>query len=178
MNLRGDSTIAISLVAAAILWAAATLLESVLSDRRANEAEGGARATFPTPARPDSSVQVNVPHQGCAGSEQALRDLVDDSQACATDDDCTIFDYGYPIQCMTSINKDRIPAIRESYAVYEQDCEYRVYYDCPSEPLVRVPLCRANRCVVELHTVDDLIKEETLDHIGNRPRSGRSMPEI
>jgi len=174
MNLRSDSTIAISVIAAIVLWSAATLLESQVGDESRDASSP--QAEFPTGVRPDSGVQAEVPKTGCSDSEQSLRDLVDASQFCETDEDCTIFDYGYPIQCMTSINKDQIPAIRQSYASYERSCEYRVYYDCPSEPLVRVPLCRANHCVVELHAIDGL-KDETLDHIGNRRRGMSREPE-
>jgi len=174
MNLRSDSTIAISVIAAVVLWLAATLLESRVGRESGDDV--GPQAAFPSTVRADSGVRAELPRTDCAESEQSLRILVDASQFCETDEDCTIFDYGYPIQCMTSINKDQIPAIRQSYASYEQSCEYRVYYDCPSDPLVRVPLCRANHCVVELHTIDGL-KGETLDHIGNHGRGKPPGPE-
>ena len=175
MNFRSDSNIAISVIAAVVLWSVATLLESQFAGRDGDAASAG-QAAFPSGVREDTGVRSERPAQGCTEAEQSLMQLVDASQSCETDEDCTIFDYGYPIQCMTSINKDRIPAIRQSYASYEQSCEYRVYYDCPSEPFVRVPLCRANRCIVELHTLDGL-KDETLDHIGNRGRRPRAAPE-
>jgi hypothetical protein len=107
---------------------------------------------------------------GCGETEEALRALVDESQSCSVDDDCTIFDFGYPIQCLTSVAKSQITALRLEYRKYEQSCDYRVYYDCPSEPLERYPVCRNNHCTVELRTID-LLREETLDHIGVGPRT-------
>ena len=120
--------------------------------------------------RPDTELRDERVTQSCQSAEERLFAAVDQAQNCAVDDDCTILDYGYPIQCMTSIAQDSVTAIREEYREYEKSCPYRVYYDCPSEPMQRVPVCRNNRCVVELQRHDQL-KRLTLDYInrGGRP---------
>ncbi|MDZ7644207.1 MAG: hypothetical protein U5K76_08370 [Woeseiaceae bacterium] len=97
--------------------------------------------------------------------ERKIQALVADSRSCETDDDCTIFDYGYPIQCLTSVAKSEITRLRLQYREYEADCEFRVYYDCPSEPMERKPVCRNNRCEVELQT-HDLLRDETFEYLG------------
>jgi hypothetical protein len=101
----------------------------------------------------------------CDAAESAMLQAVEDAQHCRTDDDCTLFDYGYPIQCMTSVAKDDISKLRSEYRNYEASCRFRVYYDCPTDNTVRIAVCRANRCAVELESIDWL-KEETLDHLG------------
>ena len=95
-----------------------------------------------------------------------MQALVEESRSCLRDEDCTIFDYGYPIQCLTSVAKSEITALRLEYRDYEKDCEHRVYYDCPSEPLEREPVCRNGRCEVELRTLDEYLRDETLQHLG------------
>ena len=90
---------------------------------------------------------------------------VEEARYCTTDDDCTLFDYGYPIQCMTSVARSEITALRLQYRRYEESCEYRVYYDCPSGSLERQAVCRQNRCGVKLADIDPL-KDATLQHLG------------
>lgn len=94
-----------------------------------------------------------------------MRQSVSDSQHCVTDDDCTLFDYGYPIQCLTSVAKSEITALRLEYRNYERSCAYRVYYDCPSGESERQAVCRNQLCEVEIVTIDGL-KDETLEYLG------------
>ena len=165
MKQFGSSTMAISLVIAVVLFAVASLIE------------GERPAPEPPPAedtpqiirevRPDTAVRDDRDTQTCKAAETALMAKVEAAQACEVDDDCTILDYGYPIQCLTSIAQDQVTAVRLQYRSYEESCTYRVYYDCPSEPLKRVPICRNNRCEVELQTNDEL-KQLTLDYINRQ----------
>lgn len=101
----------------------------------------------------------------CDAAELEMQDAVANAQSCRTDDDCTIFDYGYPIQCMTSVAKSEISALRLKYRDYEASCRFRVYYDCPTEGTERIAVCRNNQCAVELDSIDAL-RDETLHHIG------------
>lgn len=116
-------------------------------------------------ARDDTAVRVNTGVASCAQAEDDLRRKVESAQYCATDDDCTLFDYGYPIQCMTSVAKVEITPLRLEYRKYEASCAYRVYYDCPSGNAERQAVCRNNHCEVELLTID-LLKDQTLDYLG------------
>lgn len=170
MKNLGSSTMAISLVVAIVLFTIATLIE------------GERPAPEPPPpemtpqmirdVRPDSPVRDDRDTQSCKTAEAALMARVDAAQACSVDEDCTLLDYGYPIQCLTSIAQDQVTAVRLQYRSYEESCTYRVYYDCPSEPLERVPVCRNNRCAVELKTNDQL-KQMTLDYINRQGTNER-----
>lgn len=136
----------VSAVVAVGLWLVATLGEMVLRPP-------------PPPERPvaeaDSALE---PRQGaapalpasCPAVEENVETLVGESRGCQTDEDCTLFDYGYPIDCMTSVAKSAVPALRAAYRQYDESCEHRLFYDCPTEPFVRIPVCRNNRCTVEL----------------------------
>ena len=66
---------------------------------------------------------------------------------------------------MMSVAKSEITALRLEYRQYEQSCEYRVYYDCPAEPMERRAFCEQNRCSVYLYAIDTL-EEETLEYLG------------
>ncbi|HEX9853494.1 MAG TPA: hypothetical protein VGA68_10790 [Woeseiaceae bacterium] len=105
---------------------------------------------------------------GCDAAESEMLRTVENSRNCATDDDCTLFDYGYPIQCMTSVSNSEITALRRQYGQYEASCRFRVYYDCDIEGAQRRAVCRSDRCTVELETLD-LLKDETLHHLGIEP---------
>ena len=101
----------------------------------------------------------------CEETENALRNRVDSARSCTTDSDCTLFDFGYPIDCMTSVAKSEITSLRHEYRGYEQSCNFRVYFDCPAQPMVRRAVCKQNRCAVSLETTDGL-ESETLDYLG------------
>jgi hypothetical protein len=103
--------------------------------------------------------------ENCQQTERDIVTQVNQARACNVDDDCTIFDYGYPIQCLTAVAKTDVTALRLEYRRYEASCDFRVYYDCPTGELERQPVCRDNRCEVELVGIDDL-REETLDYLG------------
>ncbi|MEQ8206986.1 MAG: hypothetical protein RIA65_12475 [Woeseia sp.] len=163
MNKLPMSTTAISVLAAVILWYLATVLE------------GDSRWLEPAPQIDgttnfgrqigDSPLYGGAAALRCQQAERQMQALVDDSRMCRSDNDCTIFDYGYPIQCLTSVASSSITALRMEFRDYEAECEFRVYYDCPSEPFERHPVCRNNRCEVELRTLDYL-RDETLQHLG------------
>lgn len=161
MNKLPLSTALLSVIVAVALWYVATLLEG---DR---DLDTGGATDMPAFGREatDSPLRGGAAALRCQQSEQRMQDLVDDARYCVRDDDCTIFDYGYPIQCLTSVSKSEITHLRLEYREYEQNCEFRVYYDCPSEPLERTAVCRNNRCEVELRTLDDL-RDQTLQHLG------------
>ena len=117
--------------------------------------------------RADSELRTNTDALSCQQTEETLVRNVEGARYCATDDDCTLFDYGYPIQCLTSVAKTEISALRLAYRRYEQSCAYRVYYDCPSGEMTREAVCRNNRCDVDLVSNDPL-EDETLRHLGIR----------
>ncbi len=160
----------VSVLVAVVLWAVATWLED------------GSRWSVPEPTagpgigqvlvRPDTAVQLNAEAAACEDVEAALLARLDDAQYCSTDDDCTLFDYGYPIQCMTSVAKDEISGLRAAYGDYEQSCKYRVYYDCPTGQMQRQAVCRANRCAVELRD-NEVLEEETRDYLGLEQRKAQ-----
>ena len=150
---------------AVILFSVATWIEGERPPPALPERE----VTFDTTVRPDSAIRDDVAEQSCREAETGLIARVDAAQSCEVDADCIIFDYGYPVQCLTSVASSEISALRIEYRNYEQSCSFRVYYDCPSDPLERVPVCRNSRCAVELRTLD-ILKDRTYDHIGVRPR--------
>lgn len=156
-------TALISVVAAVVLWLAATWFED---DSRwlPPEVQNQFDATVEAP-RPDTPVRVDTDVLSCSQAETTLKARVDDAQYCVSDDDCTLFDYGYPIQCLTSVAKSEISALRMEYRNYEKSCAYRVYYDCPSGDMERQAVCRNNRCAVDLISNDPL-QDMTLQHLG------------
>ncbi len=156
---------AVSLVIAVVLFTVATLIEGERPAPEPPPAE--ATPQLIREVRPDTAVRDDRVAQTCQDAEAALMARVEAAQACEVDEDCTILDYGYPIQCLTSIAQDQVTAVRLQYRSYEESCTYRVYYDCPAEPLERVPVCRSNRCEVELRTNDQL-KQLTLDYINRQ----------
>ena len=111
---------------------------------------------YPVPIQPVLS---------CEKTENSLRDRIESARNCTVDSDCTLFDFGYPIDCMTSVAKSEITALRVEYRKYEQSCEFRVFFDCPAEPMKRRAVCQENRCSVSLQSVDSL-RDETLEHLG------------
>ena len=115
--------------------------------------------------RRDSPLRVNTDALSCQQEEATLVEQVASAQYCSTDDDCTLFDYGYPIQCLTSVSREEITALRLAYRRYEQSCAYRVYYDCPSGEMERQAVCRNNRCEVDLVSIDPP-EDQTLQHLG------------
>lgn len=154
----------LSIAIAVVLFAVATWLEG---EQPEPEPELSPRENTPQmimDVRPDSAVRDERDGQSCRDAEARLMATVEASQSCEVDEDCTILDYGYPLQCMTSIAQSKVSAFRLEYRRYEESCEYRVYYDCPSEPLIRVPVCRDNRCAVELSR-NEILKQITMDHI-------------
>ncbi len=161
------ATALISISVAVGLWLIASWLEGdppwlvPVPDAGAGLAHGG--------VRPDTPVQVEPDVAGCEQAEDALRQKVDDSQLCSADDDCTLFDYGYPIQCLTSVAKTEITALRLEYRNYEMSCTYRVYYDCPTGRMERRAVCRNSQCSVELQS-NEALEEQTLDYLGIDPR--------
>jgi len=161
------ATALLSVTIAVVLWLIATWLE------------GDPPYLIPRPepvadianaeVRPDSPVRIGPDVSGCEQSEDILRTKVDAAQYCSTDEDCTLFDFGYPIQCLTSVAKNEITALRLEYRKYEQSCAFRVYYDCPTGNMERQAVCRSNRCEVELQS-NEILEEETLDYLGLDPR--------
>jgi len=155
----------ISVVVAVVLWVVATWFEDdtrwVPPDIDTNAADS---LSIVRP-REDSAVRAGTDVVSCTQAEAEMVASVSDSQYCQTDDDCTLFDYGYPIQCMTSVARTEITALRLEYRRYEESCAYRVYYDCPTGQMERAPVCRNNRCEVILDDGNPLT-DETLRHLG------------
>jgi hypothetical protein len=113
------------------------------------------------------SAAATPPALSCEQTENSLRDQVGSARHCTTDSDCTLFDFGYPIDCMTSVAKSEISALRLEYRDYAESCDFRVYFDCPAEPMQRRAVCQDNRCAVSLKT-NDALEEETLEYLGLR----------
>lgn len=157
------ATALISVLAALVLWSVANLFED--DTRWTDLVDRSAPGLPEQQRRTDSTVKTNTSVASCEQAEEILRQRVGSAQYCVNDDDCTLFDYGYPIQCLTSVAKSEITALRLEYRNYEQSCAYRVYYDCPSGPAEREAVCHENRCEVELVTID-LLKDETLRYLG------------
>jgi hypothetical protein len=157
------TTVSVSVLAAVLLWAVATWFE--------DDSRWAALTASKTPEiavqkpRPDTPLRTNTGTASCEQAEEIMRQKVAAAQYCAIDDDCTLFDYGYPIECLTSVAMAEVSALRREYLNYEQSCAYRVYYDCPSEPAEREAVCRNNRCQVELRTIDQL-RDDTLEYLG------------
>ena len=163
MKTSSNPTILLSVALAIVLWLVATWFED---DSRWLPAEPSQPADLSMEApRADTPLRVNTDALSCQQVEEELVRDVADAQYCSSDDDCTLFDYGYPIQCLTSVSKSEISALRIAYRNYEQSCAYRVYYDCPSGNMERQAVCRNNRCEVDLVTIDPL-KDATLQHLG------------
>lgn len=119
--------------------------------------------TAPTPAVTGIVPEVyEVP--ACDDVEAEMRKLVQNSRGCNENSDCAIFDYGYPIECLTSVAKRSIPSLRREFRRYHASCEYRVYYDCPTGDMQRIAVCRQNRCEIDLVTIDSL-QDATLDYL-------------
>lgn len=164
MNRLPLKTTLISAAAAIGLFAIASWFED--DARWVPPQPTGSRAA---PERPSSGIrgplETTSAAESCERSERLLQESVEASRYCAADDDCTLFDYGYPIQCLTSVAKSEISNLRLEFKRYEMSCDYRVYYDCPTGEADRQAVCRENRCSVELETIDSL-REETLEHLG------------
>ncbi|MDH5345167.1 MAG: hypothetical protein OEW59_05325 [Gammaproteobacteria bacterium] len=163
MKSSSRPTILVSVVLAVGLWLAATLMED--DSRWLPPVPGEEIDTTLAATRADTPLRANTDVLSCGQVEENLTRQVGEAQSCSTDDDCTLFDFGYPIQCMTSVAKSEITALRLAYRDYEKSCAYRVYYDCPSGELERQAVCRNNRCAVELVGSEPL-QDETLQHIG------------
>ncbi|MEE3236811.1 MAG: hypothetical protein VX236_05810 [Pseudomonadota bacterium] len=163
MKSSSNQTVLLSIALAVLLWLAATWFED---DSRwlpkDTSQQTGLSLEMP---RPDTPLRANTNELSCQQVEAELMQDLAASQYCSTNEDCTLFDYGFPIQCMTSVSKQKITALRMAYQNYEQSCAYRVYYDCPSGNMERRAVCRSNRCEVELVTIDPL-KDATLKHLG------------
>ncbi len=161
------ATALISISVAVALWLIATWLEG--DSPRLVPRPGEGTGFVNSEVRPDTPVQVTPDLNRCEQVEDALRHKVDDAQICSTDDDCTLFDYGYPIQCLTSVAKTEITALRLEFRNYGERCENRLYYDCPTGSMERQAVCRNNRCAVELQSTE-FLEDETLDYLGLEPR--------
>ena len=113
----------------------------------------------------DTPVRAAADSPGCLETEEQLRAQVEQARYCTSNRDCTLFDYGYPIECLTSVSKTSISSLRIAYRDYEEQCEYRVYYDCPTGDVQRRPVCVNNQCSVDISGTD-ILEEQTLDHLG------------
>jgi hypothetical protein len=158
-----------SVVIAFVLWFLATMLEARLEQAPVDAPPNSAASPESRRDGPSAAPEV-APPLSCEASENGLKKTIERARACNVDDDCTLFDYGYPIDCMTSVAKSAIPLLRDEFRKYDETCEFRVFYDCPTEPYVRLALCRHKRCVVELDRRDAL-RESTLEQLNRRRRA-------
>ena len=156
----------LSAMIAVVLWIMATAVDVHLRQKDVAQDEISDPVDEPQPAGSEADAEMAM---SCQETEARLEETVDDARFCTTDEDCTLFDYGYPIDCMTSVAKAQVPLLRQEYKRYDETCEHRVFFDCPTEPYVRLALCRNNRCVVELAT-NEALENATLDHIGEPER--------
>ena len=174
MKYLTSSTTSLSMVVAVVLFVVASWIDS---KRPAPEPpEESTTPQLINEVRRDSAVRDESVTRDCRVAERQLFDTLDASQSCSVDADCALFDYGYPIQCLTSVARSEISALRVEYKNYEAACTYRVYYDCPTAPNERKPVCRQNRCTVELRTLD-MLKDQTLEHLGIEPTPGGTRGE-
>jgi hypothetical protein len=166
------SWLLLSVGLAVVLWLLATMLENRLQapEPLVPDAAPAGDASRDAGRSADDGNRGNgdAVAMSCPASEERLKLVIQDSRSCNVDDDCTLFDYGYPLDCMTSVAKEQVPRLREEYRRYGEACEHRVFYDCPTEPYERLALCRNNQCIVELDKRDDL-EDATLDQL-NRGR--------
>ncbi|RLA34838.1 MAG: hypothetical protein DRR11_01615 [Gammaproteobacteria bacterium] len=167
MNRLPYATALISISLAVILWFIATRFED--ESRWLTMQEGTPPDLAMQQPGKDTPVQTTQNITNCEQAEDDLRKKVAGAQSCSADDDCTVADYGYPIQCLTSVAKSEITSLRLEYRNYEKNCAFRVYYDCPSGQARRQAVCRNNRCEVDLVTTD-LLQEETLEYLGIEQR--------
>jgi len=163
MNRLPYATALISLSLAVILWFIATRFEDESRWEPSQQTVESDLTMGQT--RADTALQTIESAPNCEQAEAALRERVASAQYCLDDNDCTVADYGYPIQCLTSVAKSEITALRLEYRNYENNCAFRVYYDCPSGDAERQAVCRNNRCEVDLVT-NDLLQDETLEYLG------------
>jgi len=161
MNRTSLTTMTAWLLAILLLWLMIMIDSNDLSWLQIGTGEPPAAPVANSPTDPVPT----EPALSCEKTENLLRDLIDTARYCTTDSDCTLFDFGYPIDCMTSVAKLEITALRIEYRRYEQNCDFRVYYDCPAEPAQRRAVCMENRCSVSLQTIDNL-EDETLEYLG------------
>jgi len=164
MNRLPLATALLSAALAAALWFIASWLQPdaqwPLPDRSAGISAPGETMPARQMAIPDEA-------ENCETVENELRETLGRSKSCSADADCAIFDYGYPIECLTSVARSQIPSLRKEFQRYHQSCEYRVYFDCPTGEMRREPVCRSNQCTVELVAPDSLT-EDTLKHLERR----------
>lgn len=161
MNRISPTTTIAWLLATLLLWLMIVIDSNDLSWLQVGSGEPPAPPVAELPAYPPPTQSV----LSCEGTEDLLRDRIDSGRNCALDSDCTLFDFGYPIDCMTSVAKSEITALRVEYRKYEQSCDFRVFFDCPAEPMQRRAVCRENRCSVSLQNIDNL-EDETLEYLG------------
>jgi hypothetical protein len=162
------SLLTISAAIAVVLWLLATLLQLSLQPARRMPvtAPEPVPETREVPAEQAAArvMERRSSHEVCSAIEVELRSVIGETRQCTTNDECTLFDYGYPIDCMTSVAKSGIVPLREAYRKYDESCEHRVFYDCPTEPFVRLPVCQSGRCEVELLDPRSL-QDETVEEI-------------
>ena len=172
MNRQSMLVTLVSVVVAVVLFLVASYFED--GSRWDLRGSDGTVTSINPRTRIESPLQTINAAENCQQTEREIARLVDEARFCRNDDDCTIFDYGYPIQCLTSVAKSEITALRLEYRRYEANCDFRVYYDCPTGEMDRRPVCRNNLCEVELAGIDEL-REETLDYLGIQPNGGRDQ---
>ena len=166
MNRLPLVTAALATLLAIGLWILATWLED---EARWQSLENPpADSQTPVPTTPAIDTPVQTLDADCETVEQELMSSIDAARSCETNTDCVVFDYGYPIDCMTSVSRSQISWLREEYRRYHESCEYRVYFDCPTGDARRRPVCRNQQCEIELVTVDELT-DDTLDYLGIDP---------
>ena len=156
----------LSAMIAVVLWIMATVVEMHLRQKDVLQDEISGPVDQ---AQPEGSAADTAMAMSCQETEARLEETVHKARFCTTDEDCTLFDYGYPIDCMTSVAKAQVPLLRQEYKRYDETCEHRVFFDCPTEPYVRLALCRNNRCIVELAS-NEALENATLNHIGKPER--------
>ena len=170
MSRQSTTVTLISVILAVTLFLIASYFED--DARWQLQGSDGSTTSVSPRTRFESPLQTISAADNCQQAERELVRAVDGARFCRSDDDCTTFDYGYPIQCLTSVAKSEITVLRLEYRRYEASCDFRVYYDCPTGDMDRAPVCRNNQCEVALVGIDEL-REETMDYLGIQPTQGR-----
>jgi hypothetical protein len=168
MNRLPLAIAALTALLAVVLWFIATMLERKADEQiLAAHMEQQSSHSMRTESGQDGDLEVATTDSDCTAVENDLRIVIEGSKSCRRDSDCAVFDYGYPIECMTSVARSEISSLRESFKTYHESCEYRVYYDCPTGEAQRQAVCRERQCEIELVDVDALT-EETIDFLDQR----------
>ena len=108
----------------------------------------------------EAPVQLELAHLGsCRAKEQLesmVKETIDSSKACYSDDQCILESFGCPFGCRVAVNSSRLDGVKRAASEYDQYLEAgecgRCVYRC-LRPVNRIPkaLCVEGFCeIVEI----------------------------